>query len=82
LRAGEPLEVEVEARDLSGLRKAAPFRVSVGGKEFGDFLELNGDTGTYRKTMLLPPEAVGRVALRDVEIEDYAGNKARFAFDR
>ena len=32
--------------------------------------------------MLLPPEAVGRVALRDVEIEDYAGNKARFTFDR
>ena len=82
LRAGEPLDIEVEARDLSGLRKAAPFRVSVGGQEFADFLELNGSTGTYRKTMLLPPGAVGRVALRDVEIEDYAGNKARFTFDR
>ena len=82
LRAGEPLEVEVEARDLSGLRKAAPFRVSVGGPGLRGLSRAQRQHGTYRKTMLLPPEAVGRVALRDVEIEDYAGNKARFAFDR
>ena len=68
--------------DPSGLRKAAPFKVRVAGIDYGEFLELGGDGGTYRATLLLPRDAVGPVTLREVEIEDYAGNRARFAFDR
>ena len=46
-----------------------------------DLLELDGSTGTYRKTVLLPSTAAGRVTVREVEVEDYAGNTARFAPD-
>ena len=79
---GEPMQVEVRASDPSGLRKAAPFRLRVGDKDYADFLELGGESNSYRKTILLPREAAGRVTLREVEIEDYAGNKARFTFDK
>jgi hypothetical protein len=81
VRAGEPVQVEVSARDASGLRKAAPFRLRVGDTDHADFLEL-GSAGAYRKSVLLPGSAAGRVRLLEVEVEDYAGNQARFAFDR
>lgn len=79
--SGEPLRIELMARDSSGLRKVAPVRIQVAGTEYADFLELSGG-GSYGKTLLLPQEAVGRVTLKTVEVEDYAGNKARFTFDR
>ena len=81
-RAGEPIQVEVRATDASGLRQAAPFKVRVAGVDYGEFLELGGDASTYRATMQLPRDVIGPVTLREVEIEDYAGNRARFAFDR
>jgi hypothetical protein len=79
---GESVRIEVRASDPSGLRKAAPFKLRVGDKDYADFLELGGDSDSYRKTILLPREAAGRIVLREVEVEDYAGNKARFTFDK
>ncbi len=79
---GEPVQVEVRAQDPSGLRKAAPFRLRIGNTDYTDFLELSGESGSYRKTIQLPSDATGRIVLRDVEIQDYAGNEARFTFDR
>ena len=81
-RAGEPIQVEVRARDSSGLRQVALFKVRVADVDYGEFLQLGGDAGTYRAALQLPPDAVGPVMLREVEIEDYAGNRARFVFDR
>ena len=81
-QGGDSVRVEVRASDPSGLRKAAAFRIRVGDTDYADFLELGGDSGTYRKTVRLPGTASGRISLREVEIEDYAGNKARFTFDR
>jgi hypothetical protein len=81
-RPGEPIQVEVRASDPSGLRQAAAFRLRVAGAEYGDFLKLAGDGSTYRATMILPREAVGPVSLREVELEDYAGNRERFAIER
>ncbi len=81
LRRGEPLRIEVTAHDTSGLRKAASVRMRIADIDYADFLELSGVTGTYQRTVLLPPEAVGRVTLTEVEIEDYAGNRARLRLD-
>ncbi|MEK0086022.1 FecR domain-containing protein [Benzoatithermus flavus] len=80
-RAGEPVWIEVTARDASGLRKAAPFRLRVGDKEIADFLEL-GTGGAYHASLPLPAGAAGRVRLLEVEVEDYVGNKARFTPDK
>jgi hypothetical protein len=82
IRRGQPVTIEVTARDASGLRKAAPVRIRVAGTDYTDFLELGGAAGTYRKAVLLPDEAEGVVAVQEVEVEDYAGNKARFTLDR
>ena len=82
VRAGEPIQVEVHASDASGLRQAAAFVLRVAGVDHEGFLQLGGEPGTYHATVLLPPDAVGDVRLREVELEDYAGNQARFAFDK
>jgi Glucodextranase, domain B len=82
LKAGDPLQIVLTARDASGLRKVAPFRVRVGNSEYADFLELGGTGDTYRKTVQLPRGMAGRVALLEVELEDYAGNKARLTPER
>ena len=82
IRPGEPIRIEVTARDDSGLRHAASYRLRVGDTDYTDFLKLGDQPGTYGAIVLLPPDVAGPVVLRDVEIEDYAGNKARFTFDR
>jgi len=82
VEAGQPVQVEVQARDESGLRQLAPVRLRVAGVEHRGFLELGGTPGTYAATVLLPPDAAGPAELREVEIEDYAGNKARFSLGR
>ncbi|WP_222184730.1 FecR domain-containing protein [Geminicoccus harenae] len=81
-RPGQPLRVEVQAKDASGLRQLAPARLRVAGVEYDQFLELGAVPGTYAATVLLPPDAAGPAELREVEIEDYAGNKARFSLGR
>ena len=72
--------IEVEASDASGLKQAAPFTVQIGGTTYSDFLRLNPATGSYRATVVPPQGASGRLALTDVELEDYAGNTERYSF--
>jgi hypothetical protein len=71
--AAGPIEVEVSARDASGLRQTAQYVLSVGGTERRGFLRCDSATGQCRDT--LPPEA-GELRLIEVVIEDYAGNAA------
>jgi hypothetical protein len=62
-----------------------PFKIRVGQAGYADFLELSGGGttgGTYRKTVQPPPGLAGRVTLREVELEDYAGNKAHLTLER
>ena len=83
LGGGEPLRIEVTARDASGLRKVAPFRIQVAGTEYADFLELSGGgPAPTGRRCCCRARRPGRATLRTVEVEDYAGNKARFTFDR
>jgi hypothetical protein len=77
---GQPFVIEVEASDASGLTQAAPFTVRIGQTTYSDFLRLNPATGSYRTTVVPPQGASGRLALVDVELEDYAGNKQRYTF--
>ena len=78
---GQPFVIEVEASDASGLKQAAPFTVQIGGASHSDFLRLNPSTGSYRATVVPPQGASGRLALTDLELEDYAGNRQRYTFE-
>jgi hypothetical protein len=78
---GQPFVIEVEASDASGLKQAAPFTVQIGRTSHSDFLRLNPATGSYRATVVPPPGAGGRLALTDLELEDYAGNRQRYTFE-
>ena len=77
---GDAVTVEVVARDASGMKQAAPFTLQVGDRSLVDFLRFNRASNSYRSTIVLPKDMSGRVELREVELEDYAGNKQRYAF--
>ncbi|MFV0513560.1 MAG: FecR domain-containing protein [Jhaorihella sp.] len=71
--AGGPIRLQIEARDESGLRQAAPFVIRVGDGERSGFLRCDAQTGICSAT--LPPES-GTLAIVEIAIEDYAGNVA------
>jgi hypothetical protein len=71
--ASGPIEIEVGARDPSGLRQTARYVLSVGGTERSGFLRCDAAASVCRD--VLPPEA-GELALIEVVVEDYAGNAA------
>ena len=75
---GEPVIVDVYAQDASGLKRTAAFTLQVGGRELADLLYWNDAASSYRGTFNLPKQASGSVALKDVELEDYVGNKTRY----
>jgi hypothetical protein len=77
---GDAVTVEVVASDASGMKQAAAFSLQVGDRSLSDFLRFNGASQSYRSTIVLPKEMNGRIELREVELEDYAGNKKRYTF--
>ena len=77
---GDAVTVDVVASDASGMKQAAPFSLQVGDRLLADFLRFNKASQSYRSTIVLPKEMIGRIVLRDIELEDYAGNKKRYTF--
>jgi Glucodextranase, domain B len=77
---GARVSVEVVANDASGMKQAAPFTLRVGDATLSDFLRFDPSSQSYRSTLVLPAGMQGAVALTDVELEDYAGNRERHTF--
>jgi FecR protein/LysM domain len=77
---GARVSVEVVANDASGMKQAAPFTLRVGDATLSDFLRFDPSSQSYRSTLVLPAGMAGPVALTDVELEDYAGNRERHTF--
>jgi hypothetical protein len=77
---GDAVTVEVVASDASGMKQAAAFSLQVGDRSLSDFLRFNRASQSYRSTIVLPKDMNGRIELREVELEDYAGNKKRYTF--
>ena len=77
---GDRVNVEVVASDPSGVKQAAPFTVRVGDAAISDFLRFDPSRGSYRSTFVVSEGIQGTVALRDIELEDYAGNRRRYTF--
>jgi hypothetical protein len=68
-----PIELAVEARDASGLRQAAPFVIALDGQEVQGFLRCDDARGVCAASL---PPSPGALELREIIIEDYAGNEA------
>ncbi len=77
---GDTVTINVVATDASGMKQAAPFTLQVGDRSVSDFLRFNKTSQSYRSTIVLPKDASGAIALKDVELEDYAGNRKRYTF--
>jgi hypothetical protein len=52
----------------------------VGDRTVSDFLRFDHSRGSYRSTFVVSEGMQGAVALKDVELEDYAGNRQRYTF--
>jgi hypothetical protein len=52
----------------------------VGAATVSDFLRFDRSSGSYRSTLIVSEGMQGTVALEDVELEDYAGNRQRYTF--
>lgn len=74
------LIMEVVARDVSGLKQAAPYRLQVGRAVQSGFLRLNKASRSYQAIVPLPQGVKNSVRLKSVELEDYAGNRKAYAF--
>jgi len=68
-----PIEIVAEARDVSGLRQAAPFVIAIDGEEIEGFLRCDSAAGLCRASL---PAEPGALELIELIIEDYAGNAA------
>ncbi|HSI99821.1 MAG TPA: hypothetical protein VLA59_05500 [Patescibacteria group bacterium] len=77
---GDRVTVEVVATDASGMKQAAPFTLRVGDATLSDFLRFDPSSGSYRSTFVVSERMQGPVALKDIELEDYAGNRQRYTF--
>jgi FecR protein/LysM domain len=77
---GDRVSVEVVASDASGMKQAAPFTLQVGDATVSDFLRFDPSRGSYRSTFVVSEGMQGTVALKDIELEDYAGNRQRYTF--
>jgi hypothetical protein len=77
---GATVTVKVVASDGSGMKQAAPFTLRVGDATLSDFLRFDPSSQSYRSTLVLPQGMQGPVALVEVELEDYAGNRQRYSF--
>jgi hypothetical protein len=77
---GDRVTLEVVASDASGMKQAAPFTLRVGDATVSDFLRFDPASGSYRSTLVVSEGMEGTVALKDIELEDYAGNRQRYAF--
>jgi hypothetical protein len=75
---GESVIVDVHAQDASGLKRTAAITLQVGDRELADLLYWNDAGSSYHGTFNLPKQASGSVALKDVELEDYLGNKKHY----
>jgi hypothetical protein len=62
------------------MKQAAPFTLRVGDATVSDFLRFDPASGSYRSTLVVSEGMEGTVALKDIELEDYAGNRQRYAF--
>ena len=78
--ASNLLIIEVAARDVAGLKQAAPYQLQVGRDVQSGFLRLNQASQSYQAITPLPQGAQNSVRLKLVELEDYAGNRKAYAF--
>jgi hypothetical protein len=76
----ENVEISVQARDRSGLKRLSRFVLRVGGVTRSGTLVLDPLTGTYRGMLSLSKGLTGEVKLYSIELEDYAGNRKTYRF--
>ena len=79
-KGGELVRIEVFAKDISRMKRAAPFTVKVSSFSYSGFLVLSRARGVYVGNVLLPKNAGGKVELTRVILEDYFGNRKEYVF--
>jgi len=79
---GEEVRVVVRAKDMTGLVKAAPFMVDIGGSHVinGHMLLSESEEGIYSSFFHVPKNIDGVIMLKSVTLSDYLGNSKTYEF--
>ena len=80
IATGTVLEIEVRARDASGMQQVATVELR-GGVRRSVVLRLDGASDTYRGVIYLTGDVAQVVALRSVTLEDYLGNDRQYIIE-
>ncbi|WP_417666399.1 FecR domain-containing protein [Roseibium sp.] len=75
--SGGRVNIEVTATDANGLAKAAPFTLFANGEEVNGFLRYNKMSRSYRGVVSLASADIAGLRMKDIELEDDAGNRKR-----
>ncbi len=80
-KGGEKTKVTVQAKDVAGLAKIAPFTAQVGEYVHKGMMTRSGQ-GAYIGLFQVPKHIRGRVRLKQVTLSDYLGNKREMRIER
>jgi hypothetical protein len=73
--------LEVEASDASGMQRAAAYTLEADGATQSGLLNLDRSSGRYLARLVVERPVLAPVRLRDVVLEDYAGNRRRYMLE-
>lgn len=80
VRGGERAEVAIRAKDATGLRKTAPYKVQIGTFSHTGQMTYSAPKGEYVASFYIPKHIRGAVKLRNVTLSDYLGNSKKYSF--
>lgn len=74
VNGGETIEITVAVKDISQLRKTAPYKLIIGENTFNRIMTLNENGSFYSDIVNVPLNVKGAVQAADIEIKDIFGN--------
>ncbi|MEZ5936401.1 MAG: FecR domain-containing protein [Alphaproteobacteria bacterium] len=79
--AGQVFLLEVEASDPAGMQRTAAYTLEAGDGTQSGLLDLDASSSRYVARLVLERPASTPARLRDVVLEDYAGNRRRYMLE-
>lgn len=76
----EDINIEIKAKDESGMKAGALFKVMAEDYEFRGYLRLCASRNCYKGKAVIPGNVKGRIKLTWLKLEDYLGNIKEYEF--
>ncbi len=78
VKGGESVNLILQAKDATGLVKAAPFSAEIGKYIYTGHILRTGSDGNYSGSFIVPRNVKGEIKLKSVKLSDYLGNSKEY----